>query len=162
MSGVKGSGGPVPKRADQRRRRNVPAKSTTKAPSKTPTVWKPPAADRTWPAIVQRWYNSLAQSGQSEFYEPSDWSTAAIIAESMSREFKPQQMVLADGKIVKVERPPRAAAIAAWLKGMTALMVTEGDRRRLSMELHGTVEDSEEAGDVAWLDDARSRLRGPG
>jgi hypothetical protein len=41
---------------------------------------------------------------------------------------------------------------------MSALLATEGDRRRAAIELERTA--TEEAnGDVSWLDDARLRLR---
>ena len=143
MVGVKGAGGPIPKRSDQRRRRNAPPRPVKKALAKkaaakaapADAAGKPPAASRTWHPVARRWYESLAKSQQAVWYEPSDWATAYLLAESISRELKPQPVFDADGKIVtEVERPPKGASLAAWLKGMTALLVTEGDRRRLQIE----------------------------
>lgn len=154
--------GPPPKRSDQRRRTNKPAVPVDKAEGAGP--FEPPAADEGWHPVAVQWFSSLAGSGQARFYEPSDWATAFVIAESMSREFKPQVVgVDLEGKPIFAKVPPKGASLAAWLKGMTALMVTEGDRRRLRLELERPKPAGEEAnGDVAWIDDARDRIRGAG
>lgn len=158
MPGVKGAGGPPPKRASQRRRVNKPEVPVTQAPGARTVVV--PEADPEWHPVAARWFVSLGQSGQSVFYEPSDWATAYTIAESMSREFKPQPVVTDEG-VSWVSFPPKAASLSAWLKGMTALMATEGDRRRLRLELErGQAQEAK--ADVAWIDDARRRLREPG
>ncbi len=161
MSGVPGAGGPPPKRSDQRRRANTPAAGEpTHAPGAEDVV--APDPDPEWHPIASRWFVSLGESGQSTFYEPSDWATAAFLAESMSRELKPQPVVSKEGDVTMVTFPPKAASMAAWLKGATALMATEGDRRRLAVELQrGPVVD-EEAGHVEHLTDARLRLAGAG
>ncbi|MFI5493520.1 hypothetical protein [Actinoplanes sp. NPDC051859] len=56
-----GSRGPVPKRADQRRRRNQATAVSTVAPRATPV----PAPPLGFPAhpIAADWYRSLAESG---------------------------------------------------------------------------------------------------
>ena len=123
---------------------------------------KPPAASKDWHPIARRWYRSLAESGQSAYYEPSDWATAHLIAESISRDLKPQPIGVhpETGKAVMATIPMKGASLAAYLKAMTALLVTEGDRRRSRVELERPVTgDEEESGDVSWLDDARARLR---
>lgn len=112
--------------------------------------------------MAKQWFESLARSGQSAFYEPADWATAVVVAESMSRELKPQPVVVAGGEVRMVELPPKAASVAAWLKGMTALLATEGDRRRALMELQRPKPGGEDGVDVSWIDDARRRLREPG
>lgn len=156
MAGVKGAGGPVPKRSDQRRRKNPPAmgEPTKAAGAKAVPI---PRADPKWHPLAMRWYGSLAKSGQSHFYEPSDWATAAVIAESMSRELSPQGIVY-KGEVVSYHTMTvKAGALAAWLKGMAVLMVTEGDRRRLAMELTRPKSD-EVVPDVTRIDDYRRRL----
>lgn len=134
MPGVKGSGGPPPKRSDQRRRKNPPAAGE---PTKAPGAERVeiPAADESWHPIARRWYESLALSGQAHFYQPSDWGTAFFLAESMSRELKPQGIVY-QGVITSYElMTVKAGTISALLKGMSDLMVTEGSRRRIALEL---------------------------
>lgn len=147
MAGVKGSGGPVPKRSDQRRRRNAPARPVKKAASGTSTTKSGrPTCNTKWHPVARRWFLSLDDSGQSKFYEPSDWALAYLIAESMSRELKPQPILnpLTGEKIGEVERPPKGSSLAGWLKAMTSLLVTEGDRRRLGIELQQAASDSAE------------------
>ena len=138
MAGVKGAGGPIPKRSDQRRRRNAPARPVKKAPAASLTKSGRPPCNTKWHPVARRWYMSLEDSGQSKFYEPSDWALAYLLAESISRELKPQPVFnpMTGEKITEVERPPKGASLAAWLKGMTSLLVTEGDRRRLQIELY--------------------------
>lgn len=183
MSGVKGAGGPVPKRSDQRRHRGEtaagePTKVPAGAPVKKPTTRRKageitfdsdgrPVADPKWDAVAVLWFNSLGSSGQSVFYEPSDWATAYLTAESISRELAPQPLLVTDAEgVVKAEMhrlPPKAASVAAWLKAMTALLTTEGDRRRAAVELVRPQADPVEGdGDVSRIDDARLRLRGAG
>lgn len=115
-----GSRGPVPKRSDQRRRVNKPAIPVVKA--EAGAVSAQPAGEPDWHPLAAAWYRSLADSGQSRFYEPSDWATARVIAEAMHRDLTNLPVI-----------PP--ASINAYLKAATALLATEGDRRRLSVEL---------------------------
>ena len=160
---MSGSRGPLSK--DQRRRRNKP-QDTTKAPSTGRANYSRvpvPRADGKWHPIAKRWYQSLKASAQAAYYEPSDWATAQLIAEAISRELNPQPMVVGKGETATVEMvrlPPKGASLAAWLKGMTALMVTEGDRRRLQLELQRpdpADSGGEGGGSVSWIDEARAR-----
>ena len=41
-----------------------------------------PIADTKWHPKARSWYNSLKLSGQSEFFEPSDWATAVAAADA--------------------------------------------------------------------------------
>lgn len=143
MSGVPGAGGPVPKRTDQRRRRNQTETPVTKAPAGGEV--KIPSASREWHPIARDWFRSLRHSGQSQFYTASDWQTARYVAEMMSRS-------LYDGKV-------NAQLFSGVMSAMTELLTTEGARRRAKLELEPSSE-NEEASDVSWIDDARARLRG--
>ncbi|MFL1444044.1 phage terminase small subunit [Nocardiopsis protaetiae] len=130
--------GPVPKRSDQRRRRNKPAGGdVTKAPSRgSPSA---PEADPGWHPIARDWFSSLAESGQAQFYEPSDWATARVWAELLSRQ-------LESGR-------PSAQMIASWSAGATELLTTEGARRRARVELDKVpVVDEAAAAKVARMD----------
>lgn len=140
------SRGPVPKRSTERRRRNKPEGiPITSAPAAVAAVECPPA-DKDWHPIAHDWYESLAVSGQAQFYEPSDWAAAELV-------------VIAIDTFVK---KPSAMMLASIQSAMSNLLVTEGDRRRLRLELERVDPDADEGGDadVAWLDDARDRLRG--
>src|SRR5690606_5981412 len=76
-----GTRGPVPKREDERRRRNKNEdgiETTTVKVDEGPV--KAPDVDTEWHPIAQEWFSSLRESAQSRFYEPSDWATAKYIA----------------------------------------------------------------------------------
>lgn len=136
--------GPPPKRSSQRRRVNKPVIPVTVADGAVEVVV--PVADEGWHPVARGWFESLAGSGQSAFYEPSDWAVAVLVAESMSRE------LWGDG-------PVSGAALMAWLRAMTALMVTEGDRRRLRLELERRRDDDgDEVGGVSEIELYRRRL----
>lgn len=143
--------GPIPKPAEARRRTNAPAIPVKKAArgaakpkakkaaateEAVPEKWAPSAADPSWHAIARNWYDSLALSGQSEFYEPSDWNTAFLLADSISRDLNPQFVGFTEkGDVIMEPIPLKGSSLAAYLKGMGNLLVTEGDRRRMSVDL---------------------------
>src|SRR5690606_13724300 len=125
--------GPVPKRSDQRRRRNRPEVEIERAEG---AVEGPvPPADPEWHELAREWCESLARSGQSQWYEPSDWATARYIAEAMSRTLK------AGAKF-------SAMLFASVMSGMSTLLVPEGDRRRVRIELERAGEGGDEDDDV--------------
>lgn len=163
MAGVPGRGGPVPKRSHQRHGHR--AKSELEAIDRVPAAAKVdvPPADEEWHPIAKRWYESLAESGQSYYYEPSDWATAYLIAESISRDLKPQFVGINEktGERVIETIPMKGASLAAYLKAMTALLVTEGDRRRARVELERVSgEDPDEVAGVTAIHEWQRRLSG--
>lgn len=156
-----GTRGPAPKRPSQRRRKNAPPQETTKAAADPGTIAAPYPANSRWHPVAKRWFDSLERSGQAAFYEASDWATAYLIGEAISRELKPQPVVDKEGFVTMVTFPPKGASLAAWLKGMTSLLATEGDRRRAALELqrpNGTDPEEGDA-DVSELSEFRRRLR---
>jgi hypothetical protein len=139
-----GTRGPVPARSDQRRRRNKPAVTVVTAAAGTPPQ-RPriPRADPEWHPLAKDMYNSLRRSGQSAFFEPSDWQTARLAAEATSR------LLLAD----KLSAMLMAAIDGMWQR----LLMTEGDRRRLGIELEKPRADEDAEAAVSVLDDFRRR-----
>lgn len=120
-----------------------------------------PDADPNWHDAAKRWYVALAKSGQSAFYEASDWAFAWIAAESLSRDLKPQVVGIVEetGEVVRAIIPIKGASLAAYLKAMTALLATEGDRRRAGIELERASGGPDPAdSDVTSLDDYRARF----
>jgi hypothetical protein len=71
--------------------------------------------------VARAWYRSLAESGQSRYYEPSDWQMARIVAAQLSD-------YLSSGKL-------SANMLAAFNDAFDRLLVTEGSRRRLRIEV---------------------------
>lgn len=119
-----GAHGPIPKRSEERRRRNKDdgpelIQATAGGPEDLPEL---PEPDTLWHPIAADWYLSLRESGQAAFYEPSDWAVARYAAHVMS------QVLLSD-------RGPNGQLVAALNSVMSSLLTTEGDRRRARMEL---------------------------
>jgi hypothetical protein len=78
------------------------------------------------------------ESGQARWYQPSDWQTARVWAELLSRQ-------LASGR-------PSAQMVAAWQQAATELLTTEGARRRARIELEApAVDEDEVAADAAMV-----------
>lgn len=154
--------GPPPKRSTQRRRRNKSDQPIQKATAakKVPV----PKPDAKWHPIAKRWYLALAKSGQAQFYEPSDWATAFVLAESMSRDLGMKVVgTTKDGDLIQAIAPINGTSLNAYLKAMTALLVTEGDRRRARLELErGSDAKDDGNGNVSWIDEARRRRRSAG
>lgn len=154
--------GPVPKRSDQRRRVNAQATPITEAPA---AVLVPvPAPSDEWHPVARQLYESLAGSGQSRFYEPSDWAVAYLMAESISLDLKPQFVGFAQTSRDQTEAeyaviPLKGASLAAYLKALGSLLATEGDRRRASLELQrGVVVDEDEVASVTAIDRYSAQL----
>jgi hypothetical protein len=143
--GTAGTRGPVPKRSTERRRRNAASQVEVvklEGLGKVPV----PDADLTWHPIALDWYRSLAESGQSQFYEPSDWQAARYVAQVMSLNLKQR------GKISSV-------LFASVWAAMGDLLTTEADRRRVRMEIErGDTEGEQTPAGVTAIADYRDRL----
>jgi hypothetical protein len=133
---------------------NKPAVPVTKGRGAAVVI---PDADPGWHRAARMLYESLPQSGQAEFYQQSDWMAAWLLCESISRELEPQPVVAA-GVIELHALPPKGAAMNSWRSTMAALLVTEGDRRRLRLEL----EREEAPEEVTSIDRYRRRLGSAG
>lgn len=136
------AGGRVPTRSDQRRRRNKV--DIDKAPVVlADNVVRGPDCPDGVSGLARDWYESLRTSGQSIFYADSDWMSALIIARA----------------IEQFETRPTAHMLTAILSGFGSLAATEGDRRRLRIELERAPQaDTDEEAAVAEIDEWRSRL----
>jgi hypothetical protein len=118
----------------------------SKAPAASGTT-AIPRASSNWHPAAKRWYQALKSSGESQWYQPSDWAEAWVVAEVLS------QMLLAD----KLS----AMLFAAWQGASARLLTTEGDRRRVRIELErGDKEDPDAEAGVTAMDEWRKRLAG--
>jgi len=97
-----------------------------------------PDADPLWHPLIRDLYAAIGRSGQSAFYEPSDYGMLRIGCEIMSQQ-------LLSGR-------PSAVMFASWDALMARLLVTEGDRRRMRLELErGEAADPDEDAAVAIM-----------
>lgn len=134
--------GPVPKRSSERRRRNKEGGEVTKLSVSNP-IYDQPKPDNLWHRLAKNWYASLAESGQAHYYSASDWQHAYLVADILSRELD-----AADEK----GKPLRAVMLQTIFAEMGNLMTTEGQRRRLRLELERADRESEKSkGEVVSL-----------
>lgn len=138
--------GPVPKKDAERRRRNKTPEnegSLSAIPAQVVNVddllvgeVEVPVPDEGWHPIALMMYESVLRSGQVIWMEPSDWSALYLMCESISRDLNPQVVgITEEGDVVKEQIPLKGASLSSYLKAMASLMMLEGDRRRLRIEL---------------------------
>ena len=92
--------GPPPKRDSERIRRNKPDTATDSIPMigevEIPDLAMDGVVFHPW---VVDFYASLAESGQSKYYEPSDWQIARLVCVwingQLSRKDHPSAMMIA-------------------------------------------------------------------
>lgn len=125
---------------------------------------EPPETPDEWHPVAKRLFDSLKESGQRVFYEPSDWAVAFLMCESLSLDLQPQFVGFAQTGRDSTEAeyaviPLKGASLSAYLKGLASLLVTEGDRRRVRIELSRGVEvDEDEEASVTALAGYRANL----
>lgn len=112
--------GPIPKRSEERIRRNIPDVPITKIEA-VGDVEKPELELPDPHPIIQKLWDSIGESAQTEYYEPSDWALLRFA------------LHFADG-LVKSGRP--SGQMFASIHSMFGdLLISEGARRRVRMEI---------------------------
>lgn len=132
--------GPVPKRSEERIRRNKLEVPIDKV-SAIGNV-QVPELDFVDPhPLVSDLYRSMRESAQSKYFEPSDWQYARLC------------LHFAD-QLIKSSRPS-AQLLVTVNQMLSSLLVSEGDRRRVRLE----IERSDAVGEVFDVADLfRQRL----
>lgn len=87
-----------------------------------------PEADKSWLPKARSWYNSLKLSGQSEFWEPSDWATAVAAADAYN----------------VFLRTHNASILAQFVRLSERLGATLSDRKKSRIELEEPVQEDED------------------
>lgn len=119
MAGITG---PVPKRSEERIRRNAEVIPIEKLAAAGLVIAPPLALDDPHPMVVN-FYDSLKESAQAKYYEPSDWQYARYIMYFVN-------------KLIRYQgEKPSAVMFAAINTALSNLLVTEGDRRRVRIEI---------------------------
>lgn len=107
--------GPAPKRDAERARSNEPASGAARHGEARPVTI--PRADRkNWHPRAIELYDSLKSSGQSDFYQDSDWAMARVICDYLTNCYT---------------RGFKAMDMANIHTMLGRLGVTEGDRRQI-------------------------------
>lgn len=134
-----GTRGPVPKRSTQRAGHRTKAEQPTVIKRRGPVEMPPP--EPHWAPAAKEWYEALAASGQSEYFEPSDWAYARILAQLLSLQLTSSR--------------PSSEMMKALLAAMGNLGTTEADRRRMRIEVERAVEQHGKSAELAVLEDYR-------
>lgn len=137
-----GNRGPVPKRDSDRKRRNASETETTSVELEGDVVI--PDADPEWHPIAQDLWESLEKSGQARFYEPSDWAIAYSLCDDLS--------------YYKLARVRSGQMLASIMSALSSLLLTEGDRRRVQVELNRKQADEGEDENVTRMDKWKQKL----
>ena len=119
--------GPVPKRSEERIRLNKVDIDKVRAIG--PVVYPKLGMSDPHP-LVASLYESMKKSGQAKFFEPTDWEFARFtmfFMDHLLKQPRPSSLMLQQVNTM-----------------LTSLLVTEGDRRRVRME----VERDTQGGDV--------------
>jgi len=135
-----GSRGPVGKRAAERMGHRTKAEKAQTDTVEIVGEVEVPEPDPGWHPVAADWYKSLAESGQSRFFEPSDWRAAFYVAEVMTKNLTASRF---SSELFK----------GVWA-AMNDLLSTEGSRRRVRLE----IERQGEPGEVMDLGEIRRRL----
>lgn len=112
--------GPVPKRDEERIRRNKDVVETDVVEMVGEV--EVPDLDLEDPhPLVADLYESLRDSGQSKYYEPSDWQQARLVCHFLDRQVRSSK--------------PSGQLLAVLHSMMTDLLISEGQRRRVRLEI---------------------------
>ena len=112
--------GPVPNRSDQRVRRNTPDTPIDKISAIGPVSIPDLDIPNAHPMVIDL-YESMKTSAQSKFYEDSDWAYARVTFHFVN-------------KLMKSSKPS-AMMLSSVNSMLTSLLLTEGDRRRVRIEV---------------------------
>lgn len=137
--------GPIPKREDElqrpRSRKGGDQREVTHGQMRPVVI---PDADPEWHPIATMLWESLIDSGQADFYQQSDWAFAYSVCEDLTRYKEP--LVSKDGELYFKRSGQMLQTIYS---AMERLLVTEGDRRRVRIELQKPPEQGTPASVVA-------------
>jgi hypothetical protein len=136
-----GARGPVPKRSTERRRRNAEDRPTTAQRTGKVEAPEPP---RLLHEVALAWYESLKESGQADYYEPSDWAAARYVALAMTKTLNGRRF--------------SAPLFAAVWGAMNDLLTTEQARRRARVEVERALEEAAKRPGVTAIEQYRKAL----
>ncbi|AGR46421.1 hypothetical protein SEA_SUPERCHUNK_5 [Mycobacterium phage Superchunk] len=152
-----GERGPIRKRDEERVRRNTPDNPTETVqvigPVQIPELGDMDYLGETHPLVTEM-YESIKQSAAVKYYEPTDWQFARLTLYTLN-----QELIAAK----HLGKPIGAMKLTAINQMMSALLLTEGDRRRVRLEVER--QDTSQTGGaqvVSMTDMLKQRLAAAG
>jgi len=112
--------GPIPKRSEELVRRNSRDVEIDKVTAIGP-VPVPDLGIVDAHPLVKELYDSMKKSAQRKYFEPTDWAKAKVTMHFLNK--------------LLYSTKPSAQMLATVESMMTSLLLTEGDRRRLRIEI---------------------------
>lgn len=141
-----GTRGPIGKTeaelARPRERRGGDEQATIHGERREVTWDLPAPAD--WHPIAIQIYESVRSSGQADFYQDSDWAILYSLCEDISYYKTPSKAHAVDkktGEIREYDKPRSGQMLQAIMSNLAALLLTEGERRRVRLELQNAPEE---------------------
>lgn len=95
-------------------------------------------ADPAWHPIAIRIYEAARTSGQSAFYQDSDWAILYSLCEDISYYKTPSKATAVNrktGEASEYDKPRSGQMLQSIMSNLTSLLLTEGERRRVRLEL---------------------------
>lgn len=108
-----------------------------------------PAPDPDWAPVAKMAYDSLITSGMADFYQDSDWAYAWIVLSEL--DVYRRRGTDKDGNPYATHKPS-GQMFQAIMSAMVSLGMTEGDRRRMRIELEDPKPEEEPATVLAIAD----------
>lgn len=143
-----GQRGPIPKRSDERTRRNKEGKDGLEVKKGVAHPWQWEEPDPEWHPEIIKYYNAFRHTGMSAYYQQTDVAQLRLACYLLSEEMNKSRV--------------SAVQFANALGLLEGLGATEGERRRMKIELEEAHdEDLEQAAKdavEAKVTDIRDRL----
>lgn len=139
--------GPVPKREAelQRPRDRKGGDQLPVLKGELMEVRNKPDPDPNWHSIATMVYEAAANSGQSYWYQESDWAMLYSLCDDLS--------------YLKNQDRRSGQFLATVMSGLESLLLTEGDRRRARIELHAPEQKKADLA-VVGMEAYRARAQG--
>ena len=164
-----GARGPVPNREDDlarpRERGNAADPGVTKGTLRPVEI---PNPNPEWHHICRWAWDSLATSGMEDFYQNSDWMYAYIVLDELNGYLTPsidregsKKASKEAGYDVVVRYPERKLSgmtFTAIMSALSNLGMTEGDRRRMRIELTDQAPEDEGATVLSIVKNLKEQL----
>lgn len=106
-----------------------------------------PASGEDWHPIAKHLYESCKTSGQAGYYQASDWAILWSLCDDLSYYKKG---VKRSGQMLQTI-----------MSSLERLLVTEGDRRRVRLELESAPDETKPKAQVVAIGQYRARLASP-
>jgi hypothetical protein len=147
-----GTRGPIGKRDEERVRRNAPTDPTetvvVHGAVQIPEMGDLSYDGRTHPLVTEM-YESIKQSAAVKYYEPTDWQYARLTLYTLNQELIAAQ---------DWGKPIGAMKLTAINQMLSSLLLTEGDRRRVRLEIERSPGESPAGKVVDMTDMLKQRL----